>query len=55
MGLSAVAETNLVRINREAIPDRLLATSEKYEKDKLFGAQQSVRVHLGVGPNATGI
>jgi hypothetical protein len=41
----------LVCINRDAVPERLLATSEKYDKDKPFGAQQSVRVHLGVGQN----
>ena len=51
MGLSADDGTGLVRINRDALPERLLASSEKYDKDKPFGAQQSVRVHLGVGQN----
>ncbi len=46
MGLSADAETGLIRINRDAIPDRLLAPSAKYEDDKPFGAKQSVRVHM---------
>jgi hypothetical protein len=47
MGLSVDKGSGLLRIDRLAIPDRLLAASEKYEIDKPVQAQQSVRLCVG--------
>jgi hypothetical protein len=53
MGLSVDEGSTVPRIDRLAIPDRLLAASEKYEVGKPLHAQQSVRLCVGLDSNKT--
>ena len=51
MGLSVDEGSTVPRIDRLAIPDRLLAASEKYAVEKPLQAKQSVRLCVGFDAN----
>ncbi len=53
MGLSVDKITGTIRIDRSAIPDHVLASSEKYEAEIDVSAKQSVRLCVGNDSNNT--
>jgi hypothetical protein len=48
MGLSTDTVSGVLRIDRSAIPARALAASSKYDNDKPFAAEQTVRLCVSV-------